>query len=74
LILVFDLTDLSLRRFLLDYVALEQVLMSTSVSSRQYNSPIIPSLFLTYTILIPEGHNATPVYLAMLFWKPEGIG
>jgi len=55
-------------------VPLEQVLMSTSVSSRQYISPIIPSIFLTSTILVPEGHNATPVYLAMLFWKSGGIG
>jgi len=55
-------------------MALEQVLMSTSVSSRQYNFPIFPSLILTYTILVPEGHNATPVYLAMLFWKWGGTG
>jgi len=71
---VFNLTSLSLWRFLVDYMALEQVLMSTSVSSRQYNFPIFPSLILTYTILVPEGHNATPVYLAMLFWKWGGTG
>jgi len=57
-----------------DYVVLEQVLMSTSVSSLLYNSPIIPSLILTYTMLVPEGHNVSSVYLAMLFWKSGGIG
>jgi hypothetical protein len=50
-------------------MALEQVL---KVSSRQYNSLIIPSLILTYTMLVPEGRNVTPVHLAMLFWKSGG--